>query len=330
VEIGWFIYTVIVIMIAMAACAAAVVMWVLAERRQDLVAAAGFAVYVLEVAVIFYAEYAGSKPHAQEFFDYGLSYPAYTLTLSVMLVSLIWVWLRMRAHRSVTARQVALFVAAFGITSFVLLPVEGNAGMVRTVVFWEFRDFVIIGSMLDAYRWYRSEAPENARLDLRRSKTTFVVALVLACAMAFEDYLTIMVIQDAPAGSPEAEFQWHLTERNLSENVLMMWCALRFIRDTRLNVGVFGRHPDTASTSGGDDRRRTEGIEAKAPVFGEHYGLSRRETEVLALVIQGLNTNEIASRLTISPGTVKAHLHRIYSKCGVSSREMLTSKFWRS
>jgi DNA-binding NarL/FixJ family response regulator len=48
--------------------------------------------------------------------------------------------------------------------------------------------------------------------------------------------------------------------------------------------------------------------------------LSRRETEVLRLVGEGLSNREIASRLFISPKTAEHHVGRIYSKLGLKSR----------
>ncbi|KAB8194638.1 response regulator [Nonomuraea phyllanthi] len=48
--------------------------------------------------------------------------------------------------------------------------------------------------------------------------------------------------------------------------------------------------------------------------------LSRRETEVLALVARGLTNAEIGRRLFISEATVKTHLLRIFGKLGVSDR----------
>ena len=48
--------------------------------------------------------------------------------------------------------------------------------------------------------------------------------------------------------------------------------------------------------------------------------LSRRETEVLALVAKGLTNAEIGRELFISETTVKTHLIRIFGKLGVSDR----------
>jgi LuxR family maltose regulon positive regulatory protein len=48
--------------------------------------------------------------------------------------------------------------------------------------------------------------------------------------------------------------------------------------------------------------------------------LSERETEVLALIAQGLTNREVGERLYISQGTVKAHTSSIYGKLGVRNR----------
>jgi DNA-binding CsgD family transcriptional regulator len=53
--------------------------------------------------------------------------------------------------------------------------------------------------------------------------------------------------------------------------------------------------------------------------------LSARERSVAELFCDGLTYKEIATRLLISPATVRAHLRGIYSKLGVSSKIELTT-----
>ncbi|MGV9273334.1 response regulator [Streptomyces griseosporeus] len=48
--------------------------------------------------------------------------------------------------------------------------------------------------------------------------------------------------------------------------------------------------------------------------------LTRRETEVLVLVAEGLSNQAIGDRLHVTEGTVKSHLARIYAKLDVDSR----------
>jgi len=50
------------------------------------------------------------------------------------------------------------------------------------------------------------------------------------------------------------------------------------------------------------------------------YGLTRRETEILGTIVNGLTNKEIAQRFSLSEDTVKHHLTSIFDKLGVASR----------
>lgn len=53
---------------------------------------------------------------------------------------------------------------------------------------------------------------------------------------------------------------------------------------------------------------------------GRSEGLSEREAEVLALIVQGLNNEQVASRAFLSINTVKSYIRSAYRKMGVESR----------
>ena len=50
------------------------------------------------------------------------------------------------------------------------------------------------------------------------------------------------------------------------------------------------------------------------------FGLTERELEVLALIVDGLNNLEIAKKLFITRSTAKAHVHSILQKLYVKDR----------
>jgi DNA-binding NarL/FixJ family response regulator len=53
---------------------------------------------------------------------------------------------------------------------------------------------------------------------------------------------------------------------------------------------------------------------------GSRLGLSQRESEVLALLVEGLSNRLIAAQLVVGEETVKTHLRSIYRKLGVNDR----------
>jgi DNA-binding CsgD family transcriptional regulator len=65
-----------------------------------------------------------------------------------------------------------------------------------------------------------------------------------------------------------------------------------------------------------------------APLIADGYGLTQRERNVTQLVAQGASTDEIASRLYLSPYTVQDHLKAVFDKVGVSTRGELVARLF--
>jgi two-component system, NarL family, nitrate/nitrite response regulator NarL len=53
-------------------------------------------------------------------------------------------------------------------------------------------------------------------------------------------------------------------------------------------------------------------------------GLTSRQIEIAILISQGLSNKEVSRQLNLAEGTVKLHLHNIYTRIGLRNRTALT------
>lgn len=82
-----------------------------------------------------------------------------------------------------------------------------------------------------------------------------------------------------------------------------------------------------------DEWALSEGVASDSPLtleercarLSQECNLTPRESEIVLLLARGRNIPFIESELVLSKSTVKTHIHHIYEKCNVSSRQELLS-----
>lgn len=112
-----------------------------------------------------------------------------------------------------------------------------------------------------------------------------------------------------------AVYAWHLDGGQI-EAVLAAGASA--VLDKRMTGGELADALVAVATG-----ERLVSPEFREPVNGwpgQAFGFTLRESEVAALLVQGLSNREIAVALRISEHTVKSHLKAIYQKTAVTSR----------
>lgn len=111
--------------------------------------------------------------------------------------------------------------------------------------------------------------------------------------------------------------------------VVVVYSAVRVAKQ-----GGGGRHDETAgaSSAGTADASQPmptyeEAARAKMAKLSEEFGLSPREQQVYALLLQGGSAKSIAERLSLSPNTVQGHIQNLYSKLGVNKKDQAIGLF---
>jgi DNA-binding NarL/FixJ family response regulator len=87
-------------------------------------------------------------------------------------------------------------------------------------------------------------------------------------------------------------------------------------------AGAPGHHLVSLPLEGG-------AIDAAAASLRMQHQLTKRQTEVLSLVVQGLANRDIAEKLGCSLRTVEIHLSAVFRKTGQQSRTKLVKWFYR-
>ena len=106
------------------------------------------------------------------------------------------------------------------------------------------------------------------------------------------------------------------------EGILLKEMPTRLVLQCIRKVSEGGRWLETQSMARVVDR-----LQEQENSRGEFVDrLSPREQEVTRLVMEGLNNKDIATRLSLSVGTIKIHLHNIYEKLGIRSRLQLAAQ----
>ncbi|MQY13706.1 Transcriptional regulatory protein DegU [Streptomyces sp. RB5] len=167
-----------------------------------------------------------------------------------------------------------------------------------------------------AVRLARAERPDVALVDVRMPGTdgiaaagelaalTPAVAVVMLTTFGEEDY-----VDRALRAGASGFLLKDCAPEELIQGVRAA-AAGDSVLSPKVTRHVLDRLRDTAPA--GDPR----GARARR-LIGE---LTAREGEVLAMVGTGLSNAEIAGRLGVEPGTVKAHVGRILAKLGAANR----------
>lgn len=328
-NIAFFLYTSIATGVGLVACSVSLVVWLMTRRRDALTAAVGFVVYAIDLSLIFFDEYSRIKGNLDMTFREPISHPFLNPLFGIVIITAVWIWTLYRTHAPVTKRTLAALPVPTLVLMLILLPRESMSGQVQQYLYWLSRDLAIVACLAFAAWRYRVGASKSERLDMARSIPFFVAACVLIGCVIAEDTFMIMVWNPDLSDPSIYNFIWYLGERNISESILMAVSAGFLFRRYGHLLTVYARHP-RADEGVLEESVAESDVTSRIALFADARGLSKREQDVLRLVLRGLDLQNIASELVISPGTVKAHLHRIYVKSEVSSREALIETFWKS
>lgn len=320
-ETAFYLYTIVVMLACVASGSVSLSAYFVSRRRSFLYAALMLLFYFLDLALIFQYEYLGQNVEYSITQFYTIDHPQLKMLLALGTLESMWLILcdfvneKRRAWRIVPA---VVFVVATEIVLWAL-PVSEF----RQWLFYTLRQGFLIWCIAYAVYRYSTSQSEVERARMRRQEPVLLVTAVLCLCILIEDVAMILVF-DSSFFAQEALLPLYISERNFSENILLLAFAFFTLRAAADTLRLRFKEPPAV------DAPDTQAyVDELLPAFCERYNLTARERVIVEQVLQGKDNQNIASSLQLALGTVKAHVHNILKKTGVSTRQELTQLFWQ-
>lgn len=320
-ETAFYLYTIVVMLACVASGSVSLSAYFGSRRRSFLYAALMLLFYFLDLALIFQHEYLGQNVEYSITQFYTIDHPQLKMLLALGTLEPMWLILcdfvneKRRAWRIVPA---VVFVVATEIVLWAL-PVSEF----RQWLFYTLRQGFLIWCIAYAIYRYSTSQSEVERARMRRQEPVLLVTAVLCLCILIEDVAMILVF-DSSFFAQEALLPLYISERNFSENILLLAFAFFTLRAAADTLRLRFKEPPAV------DAPDTQAyVDELLPAFCERYNLTARERVIVEQVLQGKDNQNIASSLQLALGTVKAHVHNILKKTGVSTRQELTQLFWK-
>ena len=319
----FFTYTIALILVAITAAALSLGGYAVSRRRVRLFEAAFFFLYTYELIGIFRSEWFQQNLPVEMVDYYGIEHPVTRTLESAAVLLCLWLIILHYLDEHRLAVMLAPIVAYLAVSAVVLVAMP--YGAYRQFVYYTLRQVFLAGALLYAFYRYQSSSDEAYRQRLSRYANIYPVYWALIAVITIEDIIVIMLM---PEPTTADTLPLYLSSRNISENFAMLFIAYQVIRSSLKALSLRFDEPPAKSE---DERKQdtfSNHIEEVLPSFAARHGLSAREREILAAVIEGKDNRTIASELFLSEGTIKTHVHNIMVKTGTKTRPELKKLFW--
>lgn len=115
-----------------------------------------------------------------------------------------------------------------------------------------------------------------------------------------------------------------INNRSISEDILSIIYSIYAIKYCHISFNLSYKNSTTESSE--SIPKLNTNIDSIYK-FSSFYNLTKREQEILNLLLDNKTNQEISDLLFISIGTVKTHIHNIFQKVDISKRNQLTLKY---
>ena len=317
VSVALYYYTLTVLLASILTSAVCLSVYLVNRQKPYLFTTFAFLVYFFDVALVLRTDVVGRK--SGKLAVYEINGPVESALLGSCLV--LFFWCACREYLGLDRRKRALWaipLSFLGVSyaSFNFLGV----GKWREFAFFSVRSLFILALLIAILVHFLKTDDLGERRRLLRHRGFYLAVLGATVATTAWNVVFILGLDYSNSRPGDLSF---LPERNFAENALLL-CIASFVCVSAYKT-LRMRYVDPPA---GVTNQREAFVFQSIASYSNVNGLSRREEEVLRLVLDGKDNRAIADELFISVSTVKVHVHNILHKTSMGNRKQLTQAFW--
>lgn len=317
-----FIFDIVLIMIFVCACTVNVTAYCKTKHVRELETGMLMFIYCLNAMIIFMSEFLVKLP----FFEGAYNVLNYFGVKVICGIAISTLYLCLTAE--LLEKKPGILHGAFLLPLICVTVYVGdlNASVRQHWIFYTIRQIYLVGFALYYFISCAVSRDENYKMRMKRYRPIYIIACIFAGLILVEDSLVIFNFQYVINTLNLKVFMEH----NLSEDVFFVILAVFAVRNGFIQL-INSKEPvSDTGPSGAQAVLMTEQEESeKVPedLFVTEYSLSKRQRDVLFLLLKDKPYQEMGDELGLSVGTVKFHAHGIYEKTDSKNRSELIRKY---
>ena len=303
-----FIYNIVLIILFCVSTTFAITCYLKSKQFLFLVMGVMFVFYIFDNTVIYMTE--TIERFARSYDSQLMSIPSFkTVILLVDAICITCIFNLLLKRKMMITQYAGLILMGL---LLLFIPMM-NAGA-KQVWFYYLPCQIYLGWLGISTLWFlknKSKIDKDSKQYLYL-KRILVATIVFAFLILVEDTIVIFNVD------VYSDILVRINNRNISEDILsiiyavfaMSFCYKLLVMSPASARGFFDEQQE-AQVSNEINMYET---------FCYNYELTQREQDILHCVLQSMNNQEISATLFISVGTVKTHIHNIFTKMNVRKR----------
>ena len=316
-SVALYYYTLTVLLASILTSAVCLSVYIVNRRKPYLFTTFAFIVYFFDVALVLRTDVIGRKP--DKLSVYEINGPVESAVLGACLIGFFWSACREYLGLGRKKGASLTISASFLAISYISFNFLGE-GKWREFTFFSVRSFCILTLLAVMLVHFLRLEDHSERRRLLRHRALFLTVAGATGATIIWNIVFILGVDYSDLSPGDLSF---LPERNFAENALLLCIAFSVCVSAYRTLRVRYVEPPPHVTT-----QRDAFVFQSIASYSTSNGLSRREEEVLRLVLDGKDNRTIAEELYISVSTVKVHVHNILHKTSMGNRKQLTQAFW--